>query len=205
MKITGLVVCMWYRKHAPYDEYDQWLLGPEGPWREGGTGPRPDVLVVQIGHSTCLPSFDTVKSQTELQHGDETFNAHAAQVDVLLDAIKAAIARTSAATADSSTAPGNTTVIVSTAPRSGMGNSKADICTWKLNRIIARAAHNRGFIVLEREEIEHRLTFKLESSEDLIERGAVDTAEAPAAQVVSTALLSMLRCLASNETHPPSV
>lgn len=158
--------------------------------------------MVQAGHSTCLPAFDATRGQTELQHGVETFNAHVAQVDQLMDALKAVVARPGPL---HSGAPGNTTVIISTAPRSAVGHTKSEYCTWKLNRIIARAAHHRGFIVLEREEIEHRLSFKLEASEDLIASGAMEPAEPPAAQVVSTALLSMMQCLAKNESPPASL
>jgi hypothetical protein len=167
----------------------------------------PDVLVVQIGYSTCLPSFDAEKSATELQHGEDDFNTHVQQVDALLDAIKAAVARPQAASSSPAgdTPAHPTTVIVSTAPRSAVSNSKASFCTWKLNRIIARAAHNRGFVVFEREEMEHRIAFKSEYSEDLLQIGAVDAAPAPVSSFVSTALLSMMNCLARNETEPPSV
>jgi hypothetical protein len=199
---------LFHRKHTPLDEYDQWLFGTEGVWPAApDTNARvPDVLVVQIGYSTCLPSFDAEKSATELQHGEDEFNTHVQQVDALLDAIKAAVARPQPASSSAGDTPARpTTVIISTAPRSAVGNSKANFCTWKLNRIIARAAHNRGFIVFEREEMEHRISFKSEYAEDLLQIGAVDAAPAPVSSFVSTALLSMINCLARNETEPPSV
>jgi hypothetical protein len=155
-------------------------------------------LVIQVGHSTCLPSSDPAKSETELQHSEETFNTHAAQVDTLFDTMKAVFG-------GSNSAGASTTVIVSTAPRALIGNSKSEICMWKLNRIIARAAHRRGFIVLEREEMEHRVMFKLQNSEDLLRIGVMDVTEPPMAEIVSTSLLSMIACLARNVTEPPSV
>jgi len=132
------------------DEYDQWLFGPEGLWpATPGTEKVsfPDVLIIEAGHSTCLHATEPNRAASELHLDDETVNQHQAQMKPLLDAVKTAIAR------PTDTAR-RTTVIVSTAPRVGAGNPKADRCVYKTNRILAREAHRHGFVVLEREEIE---------------------------------------------------
>ena len=165
----------------------------------------PDYLIIQIGHSTCLPSSDPEKSLTELQHSEQTFETHVAEIDKLLDSIKTAVTRSTEQSNSQQQQQKGTTVIISTASRTAMGNPHADFCTWKLNRIIARAAHRRGFIVFEREEIEHRLLFKTEASEDLFSAGVLEKVEPPMAHIVSTSLLSMLTCLNSNVIQPPSV
>ena len=196
-----------YRKHTPYDEYDEWLFGTDGVWSTQAAH-VPDYLIIQIGHSTCLPSSDPEKSLTELQHSEQTFETHVAEVDKLLDSIKTAVTRSTeqSNSHQQQQQQKGTTVIISTASRTAIGNPHADFCTWKLNRIIARAAHRRGFIVFEREEIEHRLLFKTEASEDLYSAGVLDkAAEPPMAHIVSTSLLSMLTCLNSNVIQPPSV
>jgi hypothetical protein len=84
-----------------------------------------------------------------------------------------------------------------------VGNSKANFCTWKLNRIIPRAAQHRGFIVFERELMDHRIESESEYAEDLLQIGAVDAAPAPVSSFVSTALLSMINsyCPVRNDMH----
>jgi len=192
-----------YRKHAPYDDYDEWLFGETGIW--GSDLPEgqqvPDVLVIQVGYSTCLPSADPNLEETQLQHSESLFEEHKVQINTLFSAIKQALSRST-----SSATPGKkTTVIISTAPRSRVRNVQAEHCTYKMNRIVALAAHMQGFPVFEREEMEHRINFKSETSDDLLPLGVLDDAPPPTAQILATSLLSMLKCLTSDVVEPPSV
>ena len=69
-----------------------------------------------------------------------------------------------------------------------------DECTWKFNRAVAREAHRVGFTVLEREEIERRYLFKMNSNYAM-------HLNAPAPQIVGTSLLSLISCLARNGSN----
>jgi hypothetical protein len=175
----------YYRKHTPYDEYDKWLFSTGGPWTN--TGPQsPDLLVLQVGRSTCAHSMDSRKASTEM-HLDETARGvHVKQIEGLMDAVKEAMKRAGRS---------KHSVLVVTAPRVVVGNYAADSCMWEVNRRIARAAHRRGFAVLEREEIEHRLGYRMEHSVDLFGREGFTPVEPPSAGVVTTTLVSMLQCL----------
>ena len=59
-----------------------------------------------------------------------------------------------------------TTVVIQTAGRIGNSDPHADACSWRFNRILAYEAHRRGFVVLEREELERRLQYKSEYHPD---------------------------------------
>ena len=229
------------RKHYPYDDYDKWLFGTEGLWQapsapssSSSSSPEavPDILVIQVGHATCIPSTDPLKAKHELHLDNALIEQHQRDVETLFDAVQAAVRRptesgSSTATATSITST-TTTVIVSTASRVLIGNPVADRCTWKMNRIVARAAHKRGFVVFEREEMEHRVVFKSEYSEDLraigigvsggsggdisastgsvggsdgaVASSSIGSTEPPTAHILATSLLTMIRCLAHNQT-----
>lgn len=189
-----------YRKHSPFDEYDEYLFGPEGLWPvASATDPsatvtaHPDIFVIQAGHSTCLHSNQPDRAKTELHLDDATVQQHAQDVHKLFQAIRTAVTRPNV----------HTTVIVSTAPRVMTGNNKADRCVYRLNRIIAREAHRNRFVVLEREEMEHRIMFKTEASEDL--KDVVEVAEPPTNHIIATSLLSLISCLQKNGTQPAVV
>lgn len=138
-----------------------------------------------------------------------TIAHHEKQIKTFLMAVKAAVTRTEKQYFNSSQAV-TTTVIISTTSRSLVGNAKADRCIWKLNRIAAKEAHQLGFNVFEREEIEHRLLFKSEHIVSLHNSGAGANVSvvpkiitplydaiftAPAPQIVATSLLEMIGCL----------
>jgi hypothetical protein len=92
-------------------------------------------------------------------------------------------------------------VIASTAGRGG-GNIDNVVhqCSWRFNRILAHEAHKQGFVVLDREEIERRLLFK---SEHYIKTRSIKSLlhmEQPAANIIATALLTLISCLRKNES-----
>lgn len=214
-KTPATNVILFRRKHLPHDEYDKWLFGPEGFWLADSIAHSataddttatnkqfPDVMVIQIGHSTCLPASDSNKANSHLHLEDSVIRSHYDQVDTLFDSIKAAVHRPTSTQSKDGARPTATTVIVSLPGRVNLLNRAAERCVWKLNRIIAKSAHQRGFVVFEREEIEHRVGFKVESSEDLREIGVLDTAEAPTSHIVATALLKMITCLDKGNAVP---
>jgi len=182
------------RKHLPFDEYDQWLFGKEGPWSASSTTGKsssdryPDVLVIEVGHSVCTHPTDPA---AEPNLDKDKLIEH---LTSLFDGVKGAILRPAVSVEPAQ----RTTVILSTAPRVTGANHATDRCVYKLNRILAREAHRHGFVVLEREEIEHRLMFKQEASEDLKE--LIPMPEPPTHHVLATSLLSMISCLARNGT-----
>lgn len=182
-----------HRKHLPFDEYDQWLWGEQGPWSTTTPAP-PDVLVVQLGTHICIHGVVPGKDVNE-----ELVKEQEAKIPLLMQAIKEAVGRPRAG---GGAAGGNTTVIVSTASRNVNGDPRSGFCMWRLNRVIAHEAHLRGFAVFEREELEHRLFFKSEHSPQEIQQTTVkDTLlAAPAPQILATTLLNMISCLAINGT-----
>lgn len=92
-------------------------------------------------------------------------------------------------------------VIVSLPGRSfsDHNNRVADVCTWKLNRMITHQAHLHGWMVLEREEIEHRLVLKSDYVEEPL-RSTVSMMAFPAPQMISASLITMLHCLDQQQT-----
>jgi hypothetical protein len=176
-----------FRKHFPYEDYDEWVFGPEGVWSATPETARPDVLVLQIGLHTCVHAF------TEKAINETMIHQHEAQIPVLMDAVKAAVER------PRTDGKQPTTVIVSTAGRQMTSDPRSDHCTWKLNRIVAHEAHKRGFPVFEREELEHRLLFKSEHAPPVNLNVKPDVhLDIPGPQIVATTLLNFISCLALN-------
>lgn len=100
-----------------------------------------------------------------------------------------------------------TTVIVVTSSRfynSNNYNYNSDRCIWRLNRIVAKAAHMMNFPVLEREELEHRLTYKAEylpKNEEIVKIIKLsDHLPPPVSSIIATTMLSMIACLTQNNT-----
>ena len=187
---NGLLSFDW--KHFPYEDYDQWLFGENGPWNKKPTERRPDILTVQLGMHTCWHSHthntrvDNFQDFTHVNHS--MVERHIAGIPTLMDAIRTAVDRPST---------GNRTkfVILVTSGSSGIINaSTVDDCILRVNRAAASEAHKRGFAVLERNEIEHRLMFKsLQSAEPYIVP-EMHLAQ-PAQNLVATCLLQLYSCL----------
>ena len=98
-----------------------------------------------------------------------------------------------------------TTVIVVTSSRFYNNNNynyNSDRCIWRLNRIVAKAAHMMNFPVLEREELEHRLTYKAEylpKNEEIVKIIKLsDHLPPPVSSIIATTMLSMITCLTKN-------
>ena len=150
---------------------------------------HPDVLVIEMGHAVCTHPTDPA-AEPNLDK-DKLVE----QLKSLFDGVSAAIGRPAGAAEPAQ----RTTVIVSTAPRIAGANHATDTCVYRANRILAREAHRHGFVVLEREEMEHRLMFKQGASDDLKE--LIPMSEPPTHHIVATSLLSLIGCLARNGTE----
>ncbi len=166
------------------------MWGEDGVWSSKPEVARPDILVLQIGLHTCTHAFspDAVNETMILQH--ET------QIPILFDAVKTAVNRPRG---DSKP---QTTVIISTAGRLLTKDPRSDHCTWRFNRIAAHEAHKHGFTVFEREELEHRFLFKSEHAPaELVSVQPDVHLDIPGPQIIATALLNMISCLALNGTR----
>ena len=78
-----------------------------------------------------------------------------------------------------------------------------DDCIFRFNRIMAKEAHDAGFPVFEREEIERRLLFRSEHFEDFRTIKPHLHLDAPAPAIVATSLLSLISCLKGGTLHVP--
>jgi len=70
----------------------------------------------------------------------------------------------------------------------------ADVCTWRLNRMIAYHAHTHGWMLLEREEIEHRLLLKTDYADEPI-RSVHSLLTFPAPQIIASSAIAMIDCV----------
>lgn len=125
-------------------------------------------------------------------------DAHERDLPVLMNAVKLAINRP----------PPNlprTLVIFQLPGRAGGSDARQDHCSRHYNRMLARAAHEEGFVVLEREEIERRLLFKSEFYKDHRSMKPSLHLESPGPNIVATSLLGLVSCLNLNESDPRQV
>lgn len=127
--------------------------------------------------------------------------SHLAQIPVLMAAIRRAVDFTADVYKNESqklNAPVKPPpiVVIVTSGATGMGDNATTIdnCILRFNRVAAIAAHQFGFAVLERGEIERRLMFKsLFSPQPTL---TVDMhLPQPAQNIVATCLLHLFTCL----------
>eukprot|EP01035_Chromulina_nebulosa_P019649 gene19649-25563_t len=138
----GLLTFDW--KHFPYEDYDDYLFGNEGIFRNDTNIRIPDVLTIQFGLHTC-------------------FHAHPEGASFIHNA------------------------------------SNIEECIVTMNRITSDLAHDFGFAVLDRGEIERRLMYKsIHSKRPFL---TPDTHLSPPAQnIIATCLLKLIDCLNSTKT-----
>ena len=179
---NGKITFDW--KHFTYEDYDQWVFGDEGPWGERNAYNRsPDVLTFQFGLHTCFPGI----------HNDSMVHKHLEEIPLYMAAVRKAVDRRRGV-------GHHTTVIMVTSGRLGGPDHESDLCIRRFNRVAARAAHDQGFAVLEREEIERRLMFKSEYYDKVASMKLKLHLDNPAPQIVATSLLGLISCLAQNRT-----
>jgi hypothetical protein len=187
-----------FRKHFPFEDYDEYLFGVGGLWN--GTARAPDVLVLNLGLHTCFHSVAGLPTQNTTLVAQ-----HKKDLKTLMRAIRTAVDRNKAS--GSSTDTGTevpsptllpTTVVIQLAGRVGNSDPVPDRCSRTFNRLAAYEAHLQGFLVLEREEIERRLLFKSEYYEEVKFTKNNLHLENPAPNIIGTSLLTMISCLQRN-------
>lgn len=162
---------------------------------------RPDILTIQTGLHTCVHARYNHKDAFNYTQMDRYIN----DLPKLMDAVARVVHKRDAAAAMASEAQHkNTTVIWVTSGRvghrmEGLPMDDHDSCVWKFNAHARRLAHRYGFAVLEREEIERRLLYASQNHEKKVPKSEFLRfkmhLEAPAPQIVSTALLHLVSCL----------
>lgn len=190
-------------KHFPWEDYDEWLWGDEGPWIKGFDGEgnrRPDILTVQFGMHTCWHASPQGLYSTHLTATNTSMlDAHLAGIHRLMSAIRRAVdhpGRALQAGEEDRRKP--VTVVIVTSGASGMSENGTSIddCILRFNRAAERAAHDYGFAVLERGEIERRLMYKSVYSESPIIVPEMHLPQ-PAQNIIATCLTHLFTCLNS--------
>lgn len=196
----GLLTFDW--KHFPYEDYDDHVFGDTGAWHvdpvKAGpdAGRQPDVLTLQTGLHTCWHADPGGLYSKHLTEFNQTLvNSHFEQLEKLYSSVRRVVDRR----AVNGTAA--TQVIVVTSGSSGkvVGTTHIDECILTFNRKAARLAHEYGFAVLERGEIERRFMYKSLYAEE--GQGFLKSdmhLEMPVQAVVATTLLNMITCLSSD-------
>ncbi len=196
-------------KHFPWEDYDEWLWSDDGPWIKGfdGEGDRkPDMLTVQFGlHSCWHASPQGLYSGGLKEVNASMVEAHLAGIPKLMAAIRRAVDHPGKA---AGVTPGTsrrkpTMVVVVTSGSSGMAENGTTIddCVLRFNRAAERAAHDQGFAVLERGEIERRLMYKSVHSSDPYLTVDMHLPQ-PAQNIIATSLTHLFGCL-NESIHVP--
>eukprot|EP01034_Spumella_vulgaris_P030521 gene30521-37753_t len=204
--VGGILSFDW--KHFPYEDYDDWLWSDEGPWIKGFDGEgnrRPDMLTVQMGLHSCWHASPQGLYSSQLRAvNNSMIDSHLAGIPKLMSAIRRAIDHPGKPPAEGQVNQRKPTmVVIVTSGSSGMSENGTTIddCILRFNRAAERAAHDQGFAVLERGEIERRLMFKSMYSESPILSQDMHLPQ-PAQNIVATCLSHLFGCL--NETiHIP--
>lgn len=169
----------------------------------------PDVLIVQVGYETCMQSTSGAgqRRQEWLPHTEKNIAAFMESLRKMIEQLQQRRNEKNSEIPDGiSSQSNNITVIISLPGRDPHANDDTSFCVWKLGRMIAVEAHRNHFLLLEREEIEHRLVIRWEYGfpDALKELGQDFTLESllnfPAPQIVTSALASILYCLNRNMT-----
>eukprot|EP01038_Epipyxis_sp_PR26KG_P013539 gene13539-18160_t len=186
----GLLSFDW--KHFPYEDYDEYMWSDKGPWISGFSGEgnrRPDVLTIQFGLHSCWHASPQGLYSTHLHEVNASMlDKHLADIPKLMDSIKKAIMIQNTTH--------QTMVIIVTSGSSGMSHNGTEIddCILKFNRAAAISAHEHGFAVLERGEIERRLLYKSIQSTNPILEIEMHLPQ-PAQNIIATSLLHLINCL----------
>lgn len=183
----------WDWKHFVYEDYDQWLWGPEGPWIQGFEGRglrRPDVLSIQTGLHAV---YHYVANETNV------WNADMYRIPLLFEKIRHAIDHPPPpGLGDKWEAP--TLVIIVT---SGTVYSPgAENAVSAYNRMAVEQAEKFGFAVLDRGEIERRVLVRsLHSSHPIVTRALHFGFPVP--HIITTMFLHLYTCLTKHQPIAP--
>jgi hypothetical protein len=183
----------------------------------------PDILVVQVGHHLCtlahLKAYRDADRWTQL--AEQHFTLLVKSLQSLREQWKPFGSRI-IISLPSRVFYNATTINTREYPDEEMKEQHDNInyCHWRLNGLYTYIAHQHGFLVLTREEIEHRLVFKTEHSYAVVDPQAVRTnahiavenvrkmtrprlqemMEFPGAPIIAASLVEMLHCLDRNQT-----
>lgn len=144
--------------------------------------------MIHLGLHTCVHAWHSPESQNNTM-----IENHKRDLKTLMKAVRTAIDRTPPSIP-------RTTVIIQLAGRAGGAEPKRDHCSRTMNRVAAYEAHQQGFVVFEREEIERRLLYKSEYYDGVSFIKPLLHLEAPGANIVGTSLLALVACLKRNGT-----
>lgn len=192
----GLLSYDW--KHFPFEDYDEYMWGEQGPWIAGFPGEgtrRPDLLTIQFGLHSCWHAIpEGLYSKHLNATNEEMIKNQISDISKLFAAVRAAM---DSQPKDQSSQRKPTTVVVLTSGFTGLGEGglHTDACILRLNRATTKAAHAYGFVVLDRGEIERRFLHKSAFAEDVtvpIEMHLIQ----PAQNIVATTLLEIYQCVA---------
>lgn len=176
-------------------DYDEWMFGNEGLFSNKSER-IPDIMTVQFGLHTCWHSHPAGLYSEELTSINQTMlSDHISKIPKLMSLIK------------TSTEKYNTTVIIVTSGfvySSSAGGADMDACITKINRVTSNAAHDVGFPVLERGEIERRLMYKSVYTDTPLLEVEIHLPQ-PAQNIVATCLLKLLNCLEDVSIDPESL
>lgn len=188
----GIISFDW--KHFPFEDYDEWLWGENGLWSNNETQKRPTIVSISTGLHTC---FHALPPQNGKEANWTMVENHQKDLKKLMVTIKAGLERTKHL--------GETIVIFTTSGRihSVPHDPIMDDCIYRFNRIVAKEAHDNGFPVLEREEIERRLLFRSEHWEDFRTIKPNLHLDAPSPAIIATSFLSLVACLKGGTLHKP--
>jgi hypothetical protein len=82
---NGIVTFDW--KHFPWEDYDEWLFGPDGHWGTDTSKRRPDILTFQVGLHTCFHAYNNGNmNETMIEN-------HTNDLPILMKKIREAIER----------------------------------------------------------------------------------------------------------------
>jgi hypothetical protein len=185
----GLLTFDW--KHFPYEDYDAYLWSEEGLFKPNSTERVPDIISVQFGMHTCWHGHPAGLYDHLKEVNQSFIDRHVSGIPRLMREIKQAINRRPSF---------NTTVIIVTSGATMWKNGEAmDGCIDRINRVAVDAAHEQGFAVLERGEIERRLMYKSLYSSNPAILPEIHLTQ-PAQNIIATCLLHLLNCLFSYST-----
>jgi hypothetical protein len=194
----GLLTFDW--KHFPYEDYDEWLWSEKGPWIAGfgGENRLPDFLTIQFGLHSCWHASPEGLYSTNLKEMNQSMvSTHLNDIPKLMISIRNAIDNYNSH--DKNNLNSNKTiVIIVTSGSSGMAENGTSIddCVLQFNRAAEKYAHQYGFAVLDRGEIEHRLMHKSVKASSPVLTMDMHLPQ-PAQNLVSTCLLHLMTCLSN--------
>lgn len=184
---NGLFSLDW--KHFAYDDYDEWLWGPEGPWIRGFEGRglrRPDVLSVQTGLHAVYHYINETK----------VWKADLDKMPLLFEKIRQAVDHPPPPElGEEWEAP--TAVIIVTSGALYFPGAEDAIATF--NRVAVELAEKFGFTVLDRGEIERRMLVRsLRTSFPVVTTDI--HFKFPVPHVVATSYLRLVTCLLKHQS-----